>query len=217
MSPALPSRTTTRRALPAAGLALGLALGLTGCGTGLRAQTYQERATADATNEAIGTLAIRNLSVLPPKGSDQYAVGSDARATFVLVNEGAEADRLTSVTSDAATSVSVAGPDAKATTLQVPGQATLSGYSFVLSGLTAPLRPGQFVKMTLTFAVNGTEEMLVPVAVTQSPAPRTEYEVPETDSAGEAITKSGGGKEEVSDPIGDINGGGSAATPPPAR
>lgn len=217
MSRVLPSRPALARTLPAAGLAVGLALGLSACGDGLRAQTYQERATADATNEAIGALAVRNLSIVPPKGAAEFPAGGSARATFVLVNEGAQADRLTAVSSDAAASVSVAGPDGRPALLSVPSQGTLSGYSFVLRGLTAPLRPGQFVKMSLTFGVNGTEEMLVPVAVTQSPAPVSTYKLDETDSTGKAITETGGGLDTSSEPKGDVNGGESAATPPPAR
>lgn len=239
MSPALPSRTA-RPAARAAALALVLGLGLSGCGAGLRAQTYQERATSDATNEAVGAIAVRNLRVLPPSGGESYAVGSTARVAFVLVNEGPEADRLTDVTTDAAGGVALVGP---APQLTVPAQGTVSDYAFELRGLTRELRPGQYVQMTLTFADNGSETMLVPVEVTGTPQPRREgYKVGETDSSGQVIVEDepGAGTTEEgssdrpeldtdgndpaagdaqpdtqSDPIGDENGGADAASPPP--
>ncbi|MCW2779423.1 MAG: hypothetical protein JWN17_3148 [Frankiales bacterium] len=232
MSPALPSRTPSRtlaRTAPAA-LALALAVGLTGCGAGLRAQTYQERATADATNEAIGAIDVRNMKVLAPTSASQvYPVGSDARVSVVLVNNGTKQDTLSSATSTGATGVAVVGSDLRPTTLVLPGQSTATQYAFVLRGLTRELRPGEYVQMQLTFADNGSETMLVPVEVTSTAAPRpssrSDYKVAETDSTGKVIpepesTQGASGAdapETTSDPIGDENGGASAATPPPAR
>ncbi len=203
MSPALPSVSTTR----AVGVALALALGLSGCGAGLRAQTYQERATSDSTNEAIGAIAVRNIRVLPPTRGDSYPVGSDARVAFTLVNEGAEGDRLTSVTTDSAATVAVVGADGRPATLDVPAQSgAVASYAFVLRGLTRELRPGQYVQMELTFATNGAEAMLVPVEVTGIPGPRrTGYRVPETDSVGNPVLE---GEEE---PASGAEGAGSDA------
>ena len=234
MSSVLPSRTVrpvrvgrhvgAPRATRAAGIAVALALGLTGCGAGLRAQTYQERATSDSTNDAIWALAIRHLRVLPPAAGQTLAVGGDARVGLVVVNEGADADRLTTVTSDAASSVEVLGPDGRPGSLTAPPGTATSGYVLVLHGLTRRLSPGQYVQLELAFATNGSRTMLVPVEVTGTPGPRREgYKVDETDSSGEVVVE-GGGKQApgaeppdvVSDPLGDENGGRGATAAPPA-
>ena len=187
MSPVLRRRSTAT----VSGTVLALALGLTGCGSGLKAQTYQERATADATNEAIGALAVRNVSVLPPRDADTYPVGSDARVTLTVVNEGDQPDRLVSATTDAATSVAVAAANGTATSLSVPAQGEAAGYTLVLRGLTRELRPGTYITLTLSFQVNGSEQFLVPVAVTGSPAPSSTYKPADTDSAGNVLQENG--------------------------
>ncbi len=187
MSRALPFRTT-RTTVRSGAVVLALGIALSGCGAGLNAQTYQERATADATNERIGAIAVRNLRVLPPAaGSATYAVGSTARVSVVFVNEGTEADRLTNVTSTGASGVALIGPSR---TLSVPAQATVSNYSFELRGLTSEVGPGQYVQLELTFADNGSRSLLVPVQLTGSPGPRREnYKIGETDSSGQVIVE----------------------------
>lgn len=226
MSLALPPRTA-RPATRAAGVALALALGLSGCGTGLNAQTYVERATADATNEAIGAINVRNLLIVPPSGGrDTYPAGSNARVTVTFVNSGAQPDRLTSVRSDAARSVAVVAANGSSpAAVTVPGRSQLVNASFLLRGLTRELRPGTFVQMELTFASNGSANLLVPVAVTNRPGPkRSGYEVPHTDSKGQVHVEteeehgpSGADAPDTEhEPIGDENGGHSAKKPPPA-
>ncbi len=200
MNPELRSRTP--RATRTAGAVLALALGLSGCGAGFRAQTYQERTTSDSTNEAIGALAIRHIRVLPPqRGQCVYPQGSAARVAVVIVNEGVEEDRLASVTSDAGT-VEVNGSGGRTISpaqMVVPGVSTVSQYSFVIRDLRRELRPGNYVTMTLTFQRNGSEEMLVPVEVTNRPGPQREhYEVAHTDSAGNPIVKEGEKEEDLS-------------------
>ena len=241
MSPV--SGRRARGAVPA--LAVALSLGLTGCGAGLKAQTYQERTVADATNDAVGALALRNVFIQPPRGEEAvYSVGDDARVVLTVVNEGTEGDRLVNATTDAASSVAVAAPNGQAGNLSVGPLATTNGYSLVLRGLTRDLRPGEYVNLSLTFQVNGTQEMLVPVALTGTPGPKREgYHVVETDSEGNPLPEEGEGEEENaeegasdrpeldtdggdapsgdavidegSEPVGDNNGGQSGATPPP--
>ncbi len=238
MSPVLGRRTAlvTRGAAPALGVVLALAL--SGCGAGLKAQTYQERTVADATNDAVGALALRNVHVQSPRGTGTYAVGDDARVLLTIINEGTEPDRLVQASTDAAASVAVAGPNGRATTLTIAPISTAKGYSLVLRGLTRALRPGEYVNLSLTFQENGTQELLVPVSLTKEPTPRRSgYEVAETDSTGAIIEEesaeegssdrpeldSDGGDAPAgdavpdtgSDPVGDENGGASGATPPP--
>jgi copper(I)-binding protein len=182
-------------AVPA--LAVALALGLTGCGSGLKAQNYLERTVADATNDAVGALALRNVFVQPPRGAQGiYTVGQDARINLTVVNEGTEGDRLVQATTDAASSVAVAAPNGQAGALTVGPLATTSNYSLVLRGLTRDLRPGEYVNLSLTFQVNGTQEMLVPIALTNTPGPRREgYHVVETDSEGHPLPERGAAEE----------------------
>ena len=76
----------TRRPLARVAVSASVLLLLTGCGTGLKAQTYLEKSTADSTNDAIGFLAIRNLAVLgPPVGTSYPAGGEEVRPDWLLV------------------------------------------------------------------------------------------------------------------------------------
>lgn len=218
------ARATTRGTARAAGrtaaVALALALGVAGCGTGLRAQTYEERATADSTNEAVGALALRGVRVLAPPNGTSYAVGSDATVALTVVNQGSQADRLTTATSDAADSVEILDATGKAGTFSVPPQASVSSGALVLHGLKREVRPGTYVSLTLTFADNGSRQLLVPVQLTDSQAPNTNYKVPDTDSEGKPLPEGPSGADQPetqSDPIGGNNGGTSGASPPPAR
>lgn len=206
MSSVLRSRTTgTTRAV---GLALALALGLSGCGAGLRAQTYEERTTSDSTNDAIGALAVRHIRVLPPRGNSVYPAGGNAQVSLVVVNEGTEDDRLVSVTSDAASTVQVIGSGGRPASLTVPALSTASNYSFVLRGLTRELRPGNYVPLTLTFDVNGSETLLVPIELTGSPWPRREgYHVTPLDSNGDVLVEEGEGGHEGEGKGGQGEGG----------
>ena len=88
MSSALPRPTVGR----AAGVVLAL-VALTGCGAGFEAQTYQERSSADSVNAAVGSIAVRNLSVLP-EGDGVLEAGDDAEVILTLVNVGGDDDRL---------------------------------------------------------------------------------------------------------------------------
>lgn len=167
--PVVPARPA-RRVLPVAGLAAVLLVA--GCGTGQKAQTYQERTVADATNDAVGDIAVRNLAVEGPAQGTVLTKGSDAPLSIALVNQGGEDDTLVSATTPAAASVDVKGPS---TTLTLPRlQAVDQAYSLVLRGLTGDLRTGTYIPLTLAFQRNGTKTMLVPVEVTPGGVPRKE-------------------------------------------
>lgn len=169
---------------------------LTGCGSGLKAQTYQEKAAADASNVAIGDLAIRNVYVTAPTNATTYPQGGDAPVTLVVVNEGGQPDVLVQATTDAARSVDVVGGPTPR--LQVPALQTAdAGYSLVLRGLTRPLVTTEYVDLTLSFERNGTKTLSVPVATTgAAPAGDGEpYEVAEADSEGNPIVKQTTGAE----------------------
>lgn len=210
-TPRLPGRLPARR-LAAPALGLAAALLLAGCGSGQRAQTYQEKAVAEATNDAVGSIAVRNIAVLGPPTGIVLQEGADAPMSVTFVNEGAEDDVLVSATTPAAASVDVLGPTDQ---VEVPRlNAAAPGYRLVLRDLTRDLQTGSYIDMTLTFERNGTRTMLVPVQTTPDGAPREEgeYHVAETDSNGDPIVEdqeeTGGDNviEQESDPAGDQGG-----------
>ena len=195
----------TRRPLARVAASASVLLLLTGCGTGLRAQTYLEKSTADSTNDAIGFLAIRNLAVLGPPVGTSYPVGADAPMKITVVNEGGEEDRLLSASSPAATSVGVVGPSP---TLTVPPLGPSEpAYGLVLEGLTRELPGGTYVDVTLQFERNGSKTMLVPVQIVPNQVPREDhdYHVPETDSEGDPIVEETEGAEQGGDNVVDTD------------
>jgi copper(I)-binding protein len=161
--------------LAAAVLPLALA---TACGSGLHAQTYEERTTQDATNQNIGQLALRDVAILPPQNAAaELALGSDALATLTVVNPSKDADTLLSVSSPAAASVDlVDGTGHVVPNVQIPafGSAGPQEFSLALRGLVKALRPGNYVDMTFTFEANGSKHFLVPVKVYDNPVPRVQ-------------------------------------------
>lgn len=189
------NRPSARRPVRPLALTAVLALALTGCGSGLNAQTYQQRTAADATNEAIGALAIRNLMVLPPEEGDVYRSGENARMSIAVISEDTDRDQLTSIRTDAAASATVLVQDEPVDRLVVPPLGVANG-TVELNGLTRDLRTGQYITVELTFDNNGRKEMLVPVAVTGRPGPKREgYHPAETDSNGDPIVE----EEEASE------------------
>lgn len=187
-----PLPTAARRAYGAPALGLAAALLLAGCGAGQRAEVYQERTVADATNDSVGAIAVRNLAVEAPEQGRVLSQGTDAQMVVTLVNEGGDDDTLTSATTPAARAVRIVGPTS---TLPVPRLQNSPGeYSLVLSGLTRDLQTGTYIELTMNFERNGSKTMLVPVQTTPSGAPRPtgQYEVPDTDSAGSPLGDNGG-------------------------
>ncbi len=176
--------TRSRLAAPAAGLAAALLL--VGCGVGQKSQTYQEKAVADATNDAVGSIAVRNLAIKAPQDGILLRQGTDAPVIITLVNNGGDDDTLTAVTSPAAASVEIVGPRP---TIEVPRlRSADAAYSLLLRGLTRDLPTGSYVEMTLTFTRNGSKTVLVPVQTDPSvERAGGDYKVAETDSAGKPI------------------------------
>lgn len=195
-------RPAPRRRLSGAAGLLALLL-VAGCGSGLRPQTYQERSVADATNDAIGAIAVRNLAVSAPASGTAHPAGGSAPVIVTLVNQGGEPDTLLSATTPAARSVTVTGPTPQ---LQVGRLASADpAYRLVLQGLTKPLATGTYIEMTLMFQRNGSKSLLVPVQVKPEQVARTkkEYKVAETDSEGKPIVEGDNVPETGSNPKGD--------------
>lgn len=158
-------RWTVGQGAAAALVAGVLPLALSGCGASRDAQTYQERSQADATNTAVGTLAVRGLSILPPEEGRTLEQGSDAEVVLVVTNNDDEPDVLEEITTDAAESVEVLVDDEPASLRVPPLGSTGNTARLRLVGLTRDLREGEYATLSFRFEKNGTLEVPVPVAV----------------------------------------------------
>lgn len=170
--------TRTRRLRPTRALvgafALAGALALTGCGSGQLAQTSGEGAAVNGTGGQVGDIVIRDMQIVypqrPASPAAPYPRGGNAQLKFGIVNEGPVADRLVRVSSPAATSVVVGGdPSLPQDILLVGGGEGGTAPSGVrpttieLVGLTAPIRAGVPVPVTLTFERAGTTTVQAPI------------------------------------------------------
>ena len=145
-------------------LAMATAAAVSACGAGLDAQTYQQRTAAAGVSDAVGSLALRNVSVEAPPIGEEHEVGSDVQLTITVSNDGQEQDALVAASSSAADEVVVLA-DGKEQALIVGGlESTRGRFVIELRGLTRPIRSGDYVDLALRFADNGTAELLVPVA-----------------------------------------------------
>ena len=158
--------TSVRSRLAAGLLAAAAAAALTGCGTSLDAQTYQERSNAEADNKAVGTLAVRGVYVEAPETDEGYAVGDDATVRITVTNASPEEDRLLSVTSSAAEEVVVLAGGRERDMVVPPTGSTGDFVVFELRGLTRALRPAEYADLTLRFEGAGEVEVLAPVQTT---------------------------------------------------
>lgn len=147
-------------------LAAAAVLSLTACGAGRDAITYQERNPANAVDASADRLALRNVAVEPPSSDEGYAVGDDAVVRITVTNSGTEDDRLVEVTSSAAREVAVLALGEERDMVVPALGSTGNAVTLELRGLTRPLRPSEYVDLTLRFADNGTVELAVPVDLT---------------------------------------------------
>ncbi len=157
-----PSRPLTTLTRPAAGVLLALAL--TGCGASLDAQTYQERSQSDATNTAVGTIALRGISVEPGGDDRTLESGDDADVFMVLTNRDDEPDTLVEVTTPDAESVELLVDGEESDGIEVPALgSTADSASLRLVSLTEELREGEYTTLTFRFERSGSVEVPVPV------------------------------------------------------
>lgn len=155
-----------RRPALAAAAVVSAAVLSAGCGTGLQAQTYQPRDVAEGTNATAGALEIRNL------GIERGSIGSAdpsvpptplSVVTGVIVNSGSEPDALLSASSTAAGSVQLLTPNGDQNLAIPAGGSTGADWALRLDALPAPLTPGTFITVTLTFAKAPRTTLQVPV------------------------------------------------------
>ena len=162
------------RTLLVAGSAVGV---LTGCGAGFQPLTYEERNSSSATELEIGDLEIRNLAVEAPR-EFAHEAGETVEVTIAVTNTSAEADELVEVSTDAAASVELEQEGREVSAIEVPAEGTLmEEATIMLVDTTRPLRAGEYVELTLRFANNGFETVLVPVRSPEGTPEREHSEV----------------------------------------
>ncbi|MGB8650942.1 MAG: copper chaperone PCu(A)C [Mycobacteriales bacterium] len=153
----------SRRPVTVAAVVLS-AVVLSGCGTGLHAQTYRETGRSDSAVAEVGSIAVRGLHVEPSTTGNTLAVGDDAVVTGVLVNNGTEDDSLTGAATDAASSIAIQQGGVTATSVKVPaGSTSGTDWSLKLSGLTKELQAGEYLSITLVFDKAGRTTLQVPI------------------------------------------------------
>jgi copper(I)-binding protein len=154
VSRAQQNKTARRRLVPAV-LGFGLVLAIAGCGAGQVTQTDTQVAGVNGVSGQAGQVGVRDAQLLfPPNAAKYYPKGSDAALLTTIVNDGSSGDRLVSVSSPAASSVSVQGstvlPASFALTASAPsGQSGPSGSAAptgsgvpASSGAAAPTSAG---------------------------------------------------------------------------
>ncbi len=169
---------------------------LSGCGASRDAQTYQRRIQGSATDTAVGTLSVRNVSVVAPEEDGTYPAGSDAEVTITVTSNTREPDRLVSASSPDAEEVVVLEDDRPGKIEVPPLGSTGNGVGLRLDGLRAPLRTGEYIRLSLRFEVNGTVDLMVPVQLTGK-TDRPVYTAEEGSEEGEpALQRPTGGHGE---------------------
>jgi copper(I)-binding protein len=111
--------------------ALIAAVAVAGCGAGQITQTSRQVAAVEGANATSGPISIRNATIEfdePAEGAAIYPVGGNAPLELVIVNSGAEVDRLVAASSPVAASVQISG------VLRIPG-----GRALNIEGAPAPV------------------------------------------------------------------------------
>lgn len=161
------------------GAAIALAGLLSGCGIGNSAQTQQWHQPTDGStaSAAGGAITIDNAFVLGAAPDATVPAGQNAGLFLAIYNSG-PADRLTAISTPAASSVRLPG---RSVSIKSRQAALLTGPrpALVLMRLTRPLIGGSTITITLKFSTAGQVSMTVPVMPsaqyyqTFSPAPST--------------------------------------------
>ncbi len=142
------------KSIAAAGAALLLPLSVSAaCSASFGAQTLQPYQSAEGVNADSGSLAVRNVLVLADAEGKGVLHG-------VIVNRGTTDDRLASITADpSAAGVTVSGSQEPPLPAGAAVPLGTSSEAITVNGA----KPGQMVKLTLTFADAGPVTRDVPV------------------------------------------------------
>lgn len=137
---------------------------LSGCGTGLQNQTYQETGRQDTTHADAGTLAIRNVFIEPPASGNALPKGGTAVLHGDFVNKSDTEDALVGVRTDIAAAAELQLDGQPATSIVIPARGVSDAKATVLlKDLTRDVKVGEYVTVTFTFKRAGATELQVPV------------------------------------------------------
>lgn len=169
---------STLAAVAVAGVALA------GCGAGMQAQTSQQVAAVAGAGAEGGGIAVRNAEIAyPSELSPQaaiYPVGGVAPIEMIIVNQGAQTDRLLSASSPAGTVVitgeQTVAPDLSLVAGQVEGVPGGKAVTVEITGLREDILSGRTYPLVLNFEQAGRVEVGLPVA---SPTAEREDLAPE--------------------------------------
>lgn len=184
-------RIRPTRAAVVVGMTVGVmigALALAGCGAGQVSQTSRQVADVNGASAGAASVLVRDARIEfggEVQGGEVYPRGASAPLRMSIVNTGADADRLVSATSPAASSVQISGdteipggqvlvvdgrppaPTAPATTTPAAIPRGDVGAqregSIVLTGLRQDIRAGLTYPIVLTFARAGEIRLDMPV------------------------------------------------------
>ncbi|NEA31821.1 copper chaperone PCu(A)C [Streptomyces sp. SID13031] len=176
MAITLSSQAVRRTAL--AGATVALSITVAACGASFNAQTSKPYQPAEGTNAQSGGIAVRNLLVLASEDGKGELHG-------VIVNSGQSDDKLVSIAS--------APADAQVASTEQPATVTIGGLkeadlkagdAFTIPpSSNQPVtvtggKPGQMIKVTITFGKAGPITTSIPVLTTDhySPSPRPDAE-----------------------------------------
>jgi copper(I)-binding protein len=112
-----------------------VAVAVAGCGAGQITQTSRQVAAVEGANTTAGQISLRNAVIEfdePAHGAAIYPVGGNAPLQMVIVNSGAEVDRLVAASSPVAESVQISG------VLRIPGGQALDIEGAPASAAPAP-------------------------------------------------------------------------------
>jgi copper(I)-binding protein len=167
------------------------AVAVAGCGAGQITQTSRQVAAVEGAGATAGQIAVRNATVEfdgAAEGAAVYPAGGNAPLQMVIVNTGAELDRLVAASSPVATSVEISGvlriPGGQALTIEgAPAQAVAPaplpaegapaaapGEAQATGAPAAPAAPTAAAAPTATPAP-GTPPPATPEPVAAAPAP----------------------------------------------
>jgi copper(I)-binding protein len=120
---------------------LGIAVLLVGCGAGQITQTDTQQSEVNGSSGQVGAIAVRDAELMyPDNPQGVYAPGSSATLVVTIANTGILDDRLLSVSSPAATSVTIDGSSTG--TKPLPGNFSISSGLDVDDSTGIVLPPG---------------------------------------------------------------------------
>jgi hypothetical protein len=168
------------RRIALAGATVALTVVATGCGAGFGAQTQQPYQPSEGTNADSGSIGVRNMLVL----ADEEGKGELHAA---VVNSGKTDDTLTAITAAPADPGAQAATSGEQSTVKIEGlqQTDLKAGSSVTfppaQGAAVTVtgaKPGQMIKVTITFGQAGPITTSIPVLTEDhySPSPRNDGE-----------------------------------------